>query len=265
MKTNRQMAVLAALGCAVLGGGTALAVKGPGDGGIRNTPHDFSQYTWQFDPAGGAAQGQMCVPCHTPHKSNPYGFTPVSGSLPPLWNHQLKDGSAYTLSTFAGPGKANLNIKSLLCLGCHDGATALDAYGYMDGGGGNPGNAANKMGPNNINTIGTDLSDDHPVGVYYPVSFTNNTSTSWGTLSATTGRSGTRSISEIHTSSTDTNKMNSVTVYPTSTTGADGNYTVECESCHQVHNNTYGTFLRFANNDPNNPSAMCVTCHVSKY
>ena len=114
MKTNRQMAVLAALGCAVLGGGTALAVKGPGDGGIRNTPHDFSQYTWQFDPAGGAAQGQMCVPCHTPHKSNPYGFTPVSGSLPPLWNHQLKDGSAYTLSTFAGPGKANLNIKSLL-------------------------------------------------------------------------------------------------------------------------------------------------------
>jgi hypothetical protein len=263
-----RMTAVTALGCAVLGGVTALAGVGPkGDGGLRNTPHDFSQYSWQFDPGGGVNQGQICVPCHTPHNANPYND--ANGALLPLWNHKLNSGSAYTLSTWAGPGAANLSYRSLLCLGCHDGVTALDSYGYQDGGVGSPAvrgghTGTTVMDPLSSAVIGTDLRDDHPIGIYYPVSFTNNTSTSWGTLGATSF-GGSRKINEIHTSTSDTNTVNAVRVYPTSTSGADGNYTVECESCHQPHNDRYGDFLRFANNDPANPSALCVTCHVSKW
>ena len=60
----RMIVMMAALG-SVAAGGIALAT------GPRNTPHDFSQYSWEYDPAGGASQGQICVPCHTPHPANP--------------------------------------------------------------------------------------------------------------------------------------------------------------------------------------------------
>ena len=47
---------------------------------------------------------------------------------------------------------------SLLCLSCHDGTVALDAYG------GDPGNAGT-IGDQF--DLGTDLNNDHPISIVY--------------------------------------------------------------------------------------------------
>jgi len=199
-------------------------------GGLTGTPHDFHTKLWTTN---GVALNQLCVPCHTPH-----GAAAVDLAL---WNHDLPDDADFTKWDGATLGPA-----SLACLGCHDGQTAMDSFG------GNVGSIV--MAPGNIvnprSLIGTDLTDDHPVGVFYSVT-NGQASTSWGTVITTlwgthAGVSGT---------------TGSLPLYGD---GTDGKYTVECSSCHTPHTNSRGSFLRIATVNATRPSALCVTCHLSK-
>jgi len=70
-----------------------------------------------------------------------------------------------------------------------------------------------------VNLVNTDLRDDHPIGVAYPA-----TGTAY--------------------------KM-------PPTTAALFNNRVECASCHNSHDNTYGKFLRMSNAG----SLLCLNCH----
>ncbi len=91
-------------------------------GTIVGSKHDLSSY--------GTAGGQICIVCHTPHNAD---VTTVDA---PLWNHGLT-AATYTLydsPTFTGkPSQTQPGGVSKLCLSCHDGTVALDAYGGQTG------------------------------------------------------------------------------------------------------------------------------------
>ncbi len=172
--------------------------------------HDFRGEPWLM-PSG------PCVACHTPH------FSLTDG---PLWNHMTTAESfvLYTSATLdstqgqpAGPSK--------LCLSCHDGITAVTAYG------GHP------LGENEYyvsRPLGTDLGDDHPI------SFTYDTS-----LAVLDG--------ELHDPSTAPSGFGG-----TIQNDLLMNDYLECTSCHDVHNTVS------AGNDfllRKSTSALCLTCH----
>lgn len=158
--------------------------------GVDATAHDI-----------GGGTGQTCVYCHTPHNAQA-----TADQLIPLWNHATTTTAAYTLyssptGTLDGaitqPGGV-----SKACLSCHDGTVATDAYGgTFDAAGGTP---ANKLTGNK--SLGTDLSNDHPVSIAYD-------------------------------SAADTGLQAS----PTLPLFASK---VECASCHNPHDNTNTKFLR---------------------
>jgi predicted CXXCH cytochrome family protein len=110
-----------------------------------------------------------------------------------------------------------------MCLSCHDGVTAIDSYGGTAGTVVMTGSAA----------LGTDLSDDHPIGIEYPTSSTeyNEPTTFAPGINGGTG-------------------VKLVTI--------NGLERVECTSCHHVHNNGLGNFLRV----PIQESYLCLQCHI---
>lgn len=180
---------------------------------IVGTEHDLSGVQ--------GTGGQICVVCHTPHNAD----TTVSEA--PLWNHETTAATftVYDSPTFDGGPSVQPAGASKLCLSCHDGTVALDAFG---GGAGTNGNV---IGGGAL--IGTDLSNDHPISFTYDSALATADS---GLYDPTTRSSGLGS-----------------------TIDADllfaGN--MECASCHDVHDNSIAPFLRLSNA----ASGMCLTCH----
>ncbi len=109
--------------------------------------------------------------------------------------------------------------------------------------------------------IGTDLRNDHPVGVTFPT--TNGPGTGFNTPAAT---AGTARFFDVNGNS----RMDKgeVRVYGPGAGGAAAaaSATVECASCHDPHGvpsagvgSTFNkTFLRMSNSG----SALCLTCHI---
>jgi predicted CXXCH cytochrome family protein len=170
----------------------------------------------------GWAGGEICLPCHIPHNSD----TTVADA--PLWNHALPAAGSFTPygTTLAGTVVGAPNGVSLLCLSCHDGVTNVDAYGTSAGT-----DVIQNLYPATTANLTQDLTDDHPVSVVY-------------------------------------NTANELRVTTTATgVGADtigdwlftGGTTVECSSCHDVHNK-YGNanLLKLDNTG----SALCLLCHI---
>ncbi|NIA21349.1 MAG: hypothetical protein GWP05_05135 [Anaerolineaceae bacterium] len=106
----------------------------------------------------------------------------------------------FTLSDGSTVAGEELDMASRLCLSCHDGQTAVDSYG---------GNQGYEMITGSAN-IGTDLRNDHPIGVDYP---------------------------------TDNNRYKPTPNLPLFGVGG----TVECSTCHDPHENANGSFLRLSN------------------
>ena len=182
--------------------------------GITGSVHDFSSQGW--------SGGEICKVCHTPHNAD--------STVEPLWNHELSNANytLYSSPTFEGPvqppGRA-----SKLCLSCHDGTVAIDSFNGTTGGSFVSGNAL----------IGTDLSDDHPVGVEW-----------WHrTLESQTD------CLRCHV----TIPINSVDM-PLPFYEEGGRAKVECATCHEPHDNvpaTNGKLLR----KPRAGSELCLHCH----
>ncbi|MBS0196174.1 MAG: hypothetical protein JSR77_05395 [Planctomycetes bacterium] len=187
---------------------------------ISTSRHNFSTYGW--------SRGEICLPCHTPHNSNvDIGF---------LWNHALTNATYQMFEGGTGTAELNIDSRSRMCLGCHDGTVALDSFGGMTG--------TNFIGPGG--NIGTDLRNDHPIGsdsVYPDAGRTGSLNPS------APGPYGTRTVG------TGTQKVG---LRPWNDNGTV-KYTVGCTTCHTVHNaGNYGHMLRFSNAS----SALCLTCHI---
>jgi predicted CXXCH cytochrome family protein len=142
-------------------------------------------------------------------------------ALVPLWNHATS-AATYTLYSSgtlnAVPGQPT--GASLACLSCHDGTVAIDSYGTRTGGTNVTGGAL----------LGVVLSNDHPV------SFTYDTA-----LATTDGGLVTPSSASL--------VVANVPLYAGK---------LECATCHNVHNNALGSFLRVANTN----SGLCIKCHI---
>jgi len=178
-------------------------------------------------PIRATTEKQICVFCHTPHVPKEY-------AAPQLWNrpgtlaaYTLYSSDYLTSLEYETPDQPKQRSK--LCLSCHDGTIAIGAV--LNNQGSTPilmENSVTTMPENAPGFIGTSLANDHPVGYKY---LTNkdpelaNRSWPWNTP---------------------------VKLDPDDATG-----TVECQSCHDPHDDAFGKFLRMSNND----AALCTFCH----
>lgn len=164
----------------------------------------------------------LCGVCHTPHNGKV--------GQPVLWNHTV------TTATFAVYSSPTMNAAtggqpsgtSKLCLSCHDGTVALENFGTVT------------TGTNYVTgtaRLGSDLSNDHPVSITYNTAL---------------------STADPGLYDPATKAWNGPTL-PASTIASQMLFAnvMECASCHDVHDNAWGKFLR----KNNNGSQLCLTCH----
>lgn len=108
--------------------------------GLVGSAHDFTH--------GDRSGRDLCLPCHTPH---------LLAATPPAWD--ARTDTPMPLRPYRGPD-AELNSWSLLCLGCHDGVTAIDIYSS-----GHAVTIAAQLGNSRLGTRGL---RSHPMGIPYP-------------------------------------------------------------------------------------------------
>ncbi|MCC6271489.1 MAG: hypothetical protein IT190_09440, partial [Microbacteriaceae bacterium] len=172
-------------------------------------------------PIRASGETEVCIFCHTPHNA--------SLEVRPLWNRSVSH-APYTIyqssSMRARPGQPTGSSK--LCLSCHDGTIALgsvlsrDVPIALQGG-----VTVMPQGPSNL---GTDLSDDHPISFSYD---------------AAVGTGNPELLSP-------------GAILPP--VDLDRNGEVQCTSCHEPHDNSFGKFLV----RPNESSALCRSCHTMR-
>ena len=171
------------------------------------------------DPASGLHLEGICVYCHAPHNA-------VDGAAP-LWNRTTYTASytMYSSDTIDMTIQTAPDAYSLACLSCHDGVQALDSLVNL------PYKYATAQTGNFISwgAVDEDLSNDHPISVVY------NPAQDAGF-------------------DTQANAELDGMVFFTGT----GSNQVECATCHQVHDNEHGRFLRMDNQG----SALCLACHI---
>jgi len=206
---------------AVVLGVTAVMALGaiiPGDSSsypsvsVVNTPHNLRNYPGVVIPGN-----QVCLPCHTAHNAL------LKGPENVLWNH-AETGETFAMFRTTSRQVAQPQGPSKLCLSCHDGVTAIDSYGGATGSIKITGSAA----------LGSDLSDDHPIGMEYPATLTSDYKDPSTFAPGINGGPGVKLVT------------------------ISGMQSVECVSCHNVHNNGLGNFLRV----PIQESYLCLQCHI---
>lgn len=191
-------------------------------GQILGSAHDFSNQGW--------SQSQTCLPCHTPHAAAEISINGYPAGR--LWNHALpSQGQVYT--TYEGDLSRDdaLDAYSILCMGCHDGTVALDAFGDEVGSTFLTGDAL----------VGTDLTKQHPVGVSAvwpePTPSYFNDRTTWENQSFGGSRMGRLRLMMVD------GQEKSV---------------VSCATCHEPHNRGGHDYLLRIDNTS---SQLCLTCH----
>jgi predicted CXXCH cytochrome family protein len=224
---------------------------------------------------------EICVFCHTPHGGD-------TSAAVPLWNRNLALPSTYT--TYDSLGTSTLDGKvlpvgsvSIACLSCHDGAQAMNSVINAPGsgfagdstwtGGGWTGSHQSAGLMTGDAKLGTDLKDDHPIGIQYcgggitvatpggvckdpdfkaPANAPIGGSTVFWveTTGSVAGRDKTDMILY--------NRTGTFTVASGGGTTTGAEPFVECASCHDPHSSVNPTFLRTTNES----SKVCLTCHV---
>lgn len=259
--------------------------------GIAATKHNLSSSG--TGPNHTTGTDQICVFCHTPHGSD-------TSAAVPLWNKKLPAGGSYQVynstaasatSTIDGAIAANVGSVSLACLSCHDGTQAMDNALNKPGSGGYNVNGsqiggtwtgADTMAGTPIPVLGTDLRNDHPIGIQYCgggltsvadgvfatstcndsdfVGTTTNANTHFSNAVVKTKFSGTTPIFWVETGTVNTTRQKTdIALYTRSdVTGPS----VECGSCHDPHVESKGSdnvmFMRVTTAG----SAICLSCHV---
>lgn len=241
MKRAAAKILVGALCCAVV---PALA------GTLVGSKHDLTSFNAraQVEAMTGLAFNDYrdpCIYCHIPDnikdKRLPPGKQQIEG-----WNRYMPMNEIETYKSETIKGKVGtLGAESLLCLSCHDGSMAVDMvvnkpqdwtsqmdaplHMRLDKGGGlerctqcHDGVTAHKM---DQVIIGSNLMDDHPVGIRYP---------------------GLLSDPDYYSPNQEGKFRNGVRLF---------NSQVECATCHNVHDPDLKPFLRVEQRE------LCLTCH----
>ncbi len=232
--------------------GSLLTLSLAAQAGILNSPHDFHARPWNVDPANPAT---VCGVCHTPHHA--------STTAGPLWNHDQTTAAGFTMyANGAAPG-ASLKLateltpaaSSLACLSCHDGTVAINAYGSPV----NPSRTPAETIATQAN-LTKDLTHSHPISMTYS--------------SAQVGNGVGQDKWLFNPDTTPVLTPDSGTFVPGNDMTVNGfllgsNHRLECNSCHDVHNQEGTPF-----NITSNPklvkingtqagvgSLLCRSCH----
>ena len=186
---------------------------------IAGSKHDFS--------SGGTGlgatlngTGEICNTCHAPH-------APSNAADGPLWDHSV---TAATFTPYADPSgsinatdlTASVGAVSKLCLSCHDGTVAMDAFG----------GGAGTTTITGAGLVSNDLSNDHPISFTYDSAL----ATADGELTSPA------SVDEVSTG---------IPLF-------EGTGQMECATCHNAHDGASTMFLRTANTN----SLLCKACHI---
>ncbi len=199
-------------------------------GAIIGSKHDFSGTAW--------SGGQICVVCHIPHGAATTGL---------LWSHADSTQATYTLyggaTNFLNAVPGQPSGISKLCLGCHDGTVAIDDY---------TGTPTATPGTLTIDTFGTgsaqiggagDLASTHPISINY------NSAYDAGAVNGDPGLKAKTSSFGI-----DFGTIEGV---------LEGGTTLQCSTCHDVHNTTGEAVASTALlRDNIAGSAICLGCHI---
>ena len=290
-------------GIAAIAGIGLISVVGvqPTQAGIAESVHNLG-VTGAGPSANGGARNQfsgtaeICVFCHTPHGGD-------SSAAIPLWNRKLNNPALYQTYDQLGTSTfdaqvADVGSVSIGCLSCHDGSIALDNLINEPGSGAdNAGFNAGKWSgadqqdggfsdnpnpgrllPDIVQNLGTDLTNDHPVGMQYggggisasqpQLAQGETTDPDFAPVEfkVKDGRYLWWVENDWRTSGGDGDRTkHDVLLY---TRDASNGYAgqseqepfVECASCHDPHETVNPTFLRISNTD--SPSGLCLTCHV---
>ena len=226
--------------------------------------------------------GEVCVYCHTPHAASP-GRPALWNHTIEARPYTLYGANSATLTQpVTQPG-----FNSLACLSCHDGQTAIDSIVNMPGSGRYQASQAGSVdtgfldrwtnaGPQtfvhaNLTecmschaanagvvgagatafeafNLGTDLSNDHPVGVAFPL----------GNPDYKEPKAVRANLRFFDSNGNGRADKDEIRLYR-----AGDVYEVECASCHDPHGVPGGdgkfnaTFLRVNNAG----SGVCLTCH----
>jgi predicted CXXCH cytochrome family protein len=150
----------------------------------------------------------------------PHSANPIA----PLWNRN-DPGTYYQTyeSTTMQAQVGQPSGSSRLCLSCHDGTIALTQTFNSH----NLGGTAVYISPQDRGYIGTDLSDDHPISFVYDSAL-----------------------------ATRNPQLVDPALLPQELP-LDSDGQLQCTTCHDAHDDTFGNFLRMDNAD----SRMCTECH----
>lgn len=187
-------------------------VPSPAGAGVERTVHNLAATGGGILKSGEAAG--VCVFCHTPHNAEPTRA---------LWNRELP-GVTYKLYE-SSTLEAILNQptgSSRLCLSCHDGTIALGDLRMK------PKGVKVSLGPlRGKASLGTDLSDDHPISFVYDARLT-----------------------------LPNGELIDPALLP-QRLRLDTTKQLQCTTCHDPHEDKYPKFLVMENRF----AQLCVTCH----
>jgi hypothetical protein len=223
--------------------------------GVVNSPHDFSQKTWN-------TRRGVCSPCHQAHHTD-------DAQLIPLWAHATSQAS-FTMYNAGTPKSATLDAvipskpdgASLACLSCHDGTVAVN-----QGIGGQIGATLEYIDASA--QIGPDLHTTHPISFVYDKALADKD----GFLLDPTPVTGYK-IGDTIPQLPGVAAPVPATWSGTSLTGKTiGEALVpggkmQCSSCHDAHKQdgsspTSGIMIRISGSDVNlRGSLMCRNCHI---
>ena len=209
--------------------GLALAWPTPNfaAGGITGSLHDFQNRTWNTTKS-------TCGVCHTVHGA--------TDNTVPLWGHAttVATFTPYTSPTLDAQAPASITGASRACLSCHDGTVAVNNFGGMIQGG-----SVEMIDPAAL--IGTDLSNDHPIGIIYDAAlaakdgFLQNPES---TLVTGPDFTGTKTISQEFLRGGK----------------------LECVSCHDIHKergaSKNSSIMLIMSGPSYAGSKLCLTCHI---
>lgn len=287
--TSKGSAAITPQGC-VGGGWDCNDQKNFGGNGIIGSSHDMTNVGTLVGAARNTgadateiatgtnldAQNRICVYCHHPHNAVSInddlntGTDVENASYSPLWNRRANAARNYTgynngsmmansgtdatdkrhvLNAAEEGGGVGIKGVSLLCMSCHDGVTAMSAYSQSNNSGKTGSTLNGQDATNPTNALSTslassfegDMNNHHPMGFKYnAVQAVDEEIADSGTIM-------------VKTTQVDIQGL----LYGT---GQDG--TMECVTCHDVHNtaNEPGA-ERFLWRSDNN-SNFCLTCHL---
>lgn len=201
--------------------GIAACLAFTGRGAAQNNATDVASTRHNLSATGPGSvrvEGSAGV-CRFCH--TPHSANPIA----PLWNRD--DPGTYYQTYESSTLVADVGQptgSSRLCLSCHDGTIALtQTYNPRNA----PGGGTVYITSSDRGYIGTDLSDDHPISFVYD--------------------SGVAMVKgELRDPSTLPPQL-----------PLDHQNRVQCATCHEPHDDSFGHFLRMDNSE----SRLCISCH----